>query len=619
MRSPKFDIRQAKLKPLFTSGNLRRIWKEKVRDAMKKQFLIDPIEHLDFHQRLGTECTELERAISNGSYTPTTNKRILVEKSKGLCRQLVIPSIRDALVLQALSDELYRDIRGRAPSDNAHFEPQDHKFSNSDKLFDEPEYGTFKAWLDFQKTIFRFSEEKPYLIITDVANFYDSISYVHLRNIISDLIPVREPILDMLIYVLSGMLWQPDYMPRVEVGLPQLNLDAPRILAHSFLYELDEYLSKHIGPNFVRFMDDIDVGVDSVQDAKRALKAIDLVLQTRQIRLNSGKTQILSREEAKSHFRIRENIFLDRLTAHIDRRAAAGASLDRERRWIASTVRTLHRKRRFDLGNGEKILKRTLSIASRIGVEIDNKTLLDTLIRRPGSRTSALRLISRLPLNRARTTIVRKFLGSDLVVDDASYIDVSNYIVESVARTSRYIHDDIEKIIEYTPTDNNFGMYAHLWLSSKYKKPDYVIDILDRHVVFWRDDQWISRLAGGLYPIFINTEYEGQFRNLITRHGSPCSRDVFGFHDELRRDIKRFDMSFNWLRAVNHSRRSGVSHPRLLLLATALSNSAVAPGKKARLISTHQAAWADFYYRKLVSRTSGVRVAATPLSTYPLP
>ena len=81
------------------------------------------------------------------------------------------------------------------------------------------------------------------MVITDISNYYDSISYIHLRNVISGILHAEEPVLDMLIYVLSDLLWQPDYMPRVEIGLPQINLDAPRLLAHCFLYELDACLS----------------------------------------------------------------------------------------------------------------------------------------------------------------------------------------------------------------------------------------------------------------------------------------------------------------------------------------------------------------------------------------
>src|SRR5262249_37948651 len=124
------------------------------------------------------------------------------------------------------------------------------------------------------------------------------ISYDHLRNILADLSLAREHALDLLIYTLSCMLWQPDYMPRVPVGLPQSNLHAPRLLAHCFLFEVDNMLAHYKNIDFARYMDDMDIGVDSVADARAVLRDLDLALQTRQIRLNSGKTKILSEGEA---------------------------------------------------------------------------------------------------------------------------------------------------------------------------------------------------------------------------------------------------------------------------------------------------------------------------------
>ena len=125
-------------------------------------------------------------------------------------------------------------------------------------------------------------------MVTDIANYYDFISYEHLRNILADLSLAKEHALDLLIYSLSCMLWQPDYMPRVPVGLPQMNLDAPRLLAHCFLFEIDKFLDSVSAADFARFMDDIDIGVDSISEARDILKNLDLALQTRQVRLNSG-------------------------------------------------------------------------------------------------------------------------------------------------------------------------------------------------------------------------------------------------------------------------------------------------------------------------------------------
>lgn len=121
MKSPRFDIRAAKLRKIFSASNIERIWKDKVRVAMRDQFLCDGVENLDFHMNRKIESQKLSQLILSGGYTPQKSQRILVEKSKGLCRQLVIPSVRDAIVLQCLSDALYIQIKDKAPTDKAFF------------------------------------------------------------------------------------------------------------------------------------------------------------------------------------------------------------------------------------------------------------------------------------------------------------------------------------------------------------------------------------------------------------------------------------------------------------------------------------------------------------------
>lgn len=249
MKSPRFDIRAAKLRKIFSASNIEKVWKAKVRVSMRDQFLCDGIENLDFHINIKIESQKLSQLILSGGYTPEKSQRILVEKSKGLCRQLVIPSIRDAIVLQCLSDALYVQIKGKSPTNKAFFEPKDHAFSSSPSP-----YGTFASWLNFQKELFNFSKNRRFIVVTDIANYYDSISYIHLRNAIASISDVEECVLDMLIYVLADLLWQPDYTPRIEVGLPQINLDAPRLLAHCFLYELDSYLASDPTRDFVRYI-----------------------------------------------------------------------------------------------------------------------------------------------------------------------------------------------------------------------------------------------------------------------------------------------------------------------------------------------------------------------------
>src|SRR6202021_3725069 len=109
----------------------------------------------------------------------------------------------------------------------AFFEPKDHSFSKPREASGRDFYGTFASWLNFQRELFSFSKDRAFIIVTDVANYYDSISYVHLRNVIAPIAGVEECVLDMLIYVLSSLLWQPDYMQSMEKALPQLTLAPP--------------------------------------------------------------------------------------------------------------------------------------------------------------------------------------------------------------------------------------------------------------------------------------------------------------------------------------------------------------------------------------------------------
>jgi hypothetical protein len=189
---------------------------------MRHQPIPDPLEQLDFHVRLDANCIAIESEVCAASYIPRQPIRLLAEKSKGLCRQLVIPSVKDALILQALSDTLWEEIRSKAPTTKSFYAPADHKFSRPIKG-SSSEYGSLAAWLQFQKTIFGFAEVRKFVVVTDIANYYDFISYEHLRNILADLSLLREHALDLLIYTLSCMLWQPDYelVPVVCTKIPR--------------------------------------------------------------------------------------------------------------------------------------------------------------------------------------------------------------------------------------------------------------------------------------------------------------------------------------------------------------------------------------------------------------
>jgi hypothetical protein len=546
MKSPRFDARAGVLRRIFSPANLERVWKDKVRVSMRDQYLNDGIENFDFHTARRQECRKLSLLILKGDYVPQKAQRILVEKSKGLCRQLVIPAARDALVLQCLSDALYQEIRDKAPTNRAFFEPNDHSFSKSRDFQGRDLYGTFASWLNFQRELFSFSKDRAFVVVTDIANYYDSISYIHLRNVIAPIGGVEECVLDMLIHVLSSLLWQPDYMPSIEIGLPQINLDAPRLLAHCFLYELDAFLASDTNRDFVRYMDDIDIGVDSLADAKRVLKSVDLVLQTRQVRLNSGKTLILKQAEALRHFRVMENARLDVMKSRVERKRKAGADTDLERRVVELRIRRGLATRSFDNGNGEKVLKRWIGLAATMDALIRPSDLLKLFLFRPAVRDTVCSYIRRFDLSAARAKMLASAAESGLLVDDAA---------------------------------------SETWVLH----------------------ERLGRVIGAFVPIFQGSPEWPEYFQVLSDSRNHGVRDSYKFHKNIASDSATFKSMFDALSNPNTSRGTGITHAKFLSLLSALQNTKAPAAQVGTLLTRNAAAWRDIYYRR-TARRIGINV-----------
>lgn len=601
MKSPRFDLRARPLKSIFSPSNIERIWKDKVRVAMRDQFLCDGIEHFDFHTSLKSEAQKLSQLILEGDYVPSRAQRILVEKSKGLCRQMVIPSVPDAIVLQCLSDALYAQIRDKAPTRKSFYEPKDHKFS-----WLKSEYGTFAAWLNFQRELFNFSKNRKFVVVADIANYYDSISYEHLRNVISSITNAEECILDMLIYVLSDLLWQPDYTPRVEIGLPQINMDAPRLLAHCLLYELDKYLDSDPSRDFVRYMDDIDIGVDSVPAAKQVLRSVDLVLQTKQLRLNSGKTHIMTSGEARRHFRVFENARLDRLQDRIDRRKKAGLSLALEQRLISTRVREGLSSEAFNTGNGEKILKRWIGLAGKTNARLAPRDLHRIVLLRPQVRENIFAFIRKSDLTEARARTLADAASSGHLVDDYALVELANHLVETKVPRRNRIDHHIVRAISAFDEDNYFGFYSSLWMRSKYSSTSDLLDIISKAERAWAPHERLGRIVGALVPLFVGSTDEAAYLEILQRSRNAGVRETFKFHQSLRTQASVFDKMYPALSNPNPSRGTGITHPKFLCLLTALANKAVPPVRIAKLKAANSLAFQDIYYRSIGRRTGAI-------------
>jgi hypothetical protein len=596
-QSPRFKLRQKEISAVINKSRLKQTWRNKVRSALRSQFLPDALDFYDYQLHINRIVERIENSVFAGTYTPKAPKRISQEKSKGLCRLLTIPDVADIIVLQCLSDALYSDIKNKQPApEKAFFELADHSFATKDNLFTDPEYGSFKSWLDFQKELLRFTREREWIVITDIANYYDFINYTHLRNIIASTINIRESILDFLIFVLSSMLWQPDYTPRFEIGLPQINVDAPRILAHCFLFELDRVIAERKEIDYARFMDDIDLGVDTYKEAKQILKQIDLVLQTRQVRLNSGKTKILTKKDAEAHFKIRENVLLDKLVASINSKHQNNKNLKREQMFTSFCIEYGFRRKIFDEGNGEKILKRLLTIAGKLDAEIGPHRIAETLIYRPSSRDHLFRYYSLASHRKDAFLALLSYFNEQHVIDDVSWINFAKSIVSAKTPRENYVYNELQKLFDTEANLDFFELHAKLWLFSKYADSEALLHILRYSIDLWSTDETLGRVAGGLYPLFLQDKNLDSLERIISRSNNRAAEEVFRFHNSLSKEAYMYRKISRFILEPNESLPNKISHAKFLMLLTVLQGHSISEDERRTLIKIHHRAFSDGFY-----------------------
>ena len=89
---------------------------------------------------------------------------------------------------------------------------------------------------------------------------------------------------------------------------------------------------------YARFMDDMAIGADDIVEARKIIRDLDLTLQTRQLRLNSGKTKVLTSKEAHRYYRINENIALDKLETKLNHLIETSKNIDKYKDGVTRVI-----------------------------------------------------------------------------------------------------------------------------------------------------------------------------------------------------------------------------------------------------------------------------------------
>jgi len=381
-----------------------------------------------------------------------------------------------------------------------------------------------------------------------------------------------------------------------------MNLDAPRLLAHCFLFEIDRFLESVQNADFARFMDDIDIGVDTVSEARAVIKNLDLALQTRQLRLNSGKTRILTEIEARKHFRIRENVWLTALSDRIRSRKANEASLYNERRKIEISIRVGLKRDAFSSGNGDKVLKRLLNLARDTSAEISDDHFFFILANWPSLRSTLLQWWQEDASPAYKLNLLTQILQDGHLVDDTSIVEIASALVAARLPDNSWVRGHIKEILNGLGSSSIWSLYAQIWVASKYASNDELMSIVETKTSIWGSNEHLTRLVAGMFPRFVRSPLQAKFEAILRRAGSFAASSVIQFHYELSDTVDGYTAIRKFMVAPNTSLPNRISHAKFLMLLSLLSNTSIAPGATARLMTIHAVALTDPFYARLVRR-----------------
>ncbi len=307
---------------------------------------------------------------------------------------------------------------------------------------------------------------------------------------------IPEVLLDILFDLIDRISWRPDYLPSMGTGLPQVQFDAPRLLAHVYLFEIDGFLNKETWGSFVRWVDDITFAVDDRQEGKRLLRDVDALLQLRGVRLNSAKTAILSKSEARRYFHARTNEFLDRVKVRIDSALAnnrSTAAIARQLRGSFDAFRA-----RASYGHSDKILKRYISMFGRLGDAHGLRFCVARFEDDPGFRETALRYFNQIGPYPSIIESLSDFLTSDDVMDDASICQVARCLTLLELSPRSHAFRNLAQLgINLAKSrylrKSYYFLVASLWLLAKYGTQDQLRDVLRDTEDLWSKSEFLSR------------------------------------------------------------------------------------------------------------------------------
>lgn len=587
----------------FQVHKIVKVWKETVRHGLRKQPLEDLHDFLDIHRNIKPFANRLRKDVLDGHYKPSSPEFVHLEKRDGIPRRLAIPEPGDALALQCIVEVLESELKTAQPSKNAYYS-RTHTPGDVKQVDSTFAYPWWLLWPQFQQRIWKFTNLYEYVVVTDIANYFDCIPLASLRNTLASYGKFSENLLNFLFYLLESFSWRPYYMPHSGVGLPQINFDAPRLLAHAYLFKLDEELESTTNGNFVRWMDDIDAGVNSREEGKRLLRILDNVLSSQGLRLNTSKSKILFAQDAVAHFWMQENRALTIIEASIKYGSGSQITQKKQKQLLKKRFRGF--KRKAKTGQWDKVFKRYFSLFGLVKDTCLEKHLPLILADSPSLRGAAFNYLLRLGITKKRMDFIESFLVSGYCEDDVSLFEAVQCLVNwETPATGQLVQRMVtlaKRIAKKNGSYSSTGVVAAIWLLAKYGSRADLMSLIASSKDIWGKSTWTARQVAAVTPLLLEQD-RLTITETVTQNGLLQALEVLAHINSLKR-LTLLDHQLNsYLKYQPAQSWPYYALPKIIL-TIALLKGKLEPTQKVTLSEHLLITLTDRRYKYLISQST---------------
>jgi RNA-directed DNA polymerase len=239
---------------------------------------VDGMQTDELRDYLNLNYQQLRQSVLSGNYKPSPVQKVTIPKAEGGVRMLGIPTVRDRLLQQAISQWLSK-----------FYEPNFSAFSYGFR----PNKNAHQAVLQAQTFL---NEGKEYVIELDLERFFDKVNHDKLMSLLMRKVTDNATLKFIHHYLRSGIMEGGIVSQRTE-GTPQGSPLSP-LLSNIILDELDRELSNR-GHSFVRYADDCSIYAKSEKSANRVLSGITRYLEAGlKLKVNKEKSKVSSPTES---------------------------------------------------------------------------------------------------------------------------------------------------------------------------------------------------------------------------------------------------------------------------------------------------------------------------------